>query len=89
MKECDIAVLDLTPVGGSAGHWLYKFVTSYPWVRTTDTVRQTKADAYTDAEAWIKDYISGATWARMGHAIGVAERDGGYVGVVNYYHSNS
>lgn len=84
-----IPVLDLTPSGAIGRQPLYRFATSYPWVTTTGPVRITPEEAFVDAQAWIVDYIKGASWARMGTAIGVTRRDGGYVGVVNYYHSNS
>lgn len=62
---------------------------SYPWLTVTKPVLPTPEAAQAQAEAWLKAYIAGASWARMGHVVGVAVREGGYVGVVNYYHSNS
>jgi hypothetical protein len=65
------------------------FRCSYPWVRATTVVRPSVETAYADAQAWAQTYVAEVSYARMASALGVAARPGGYVGVVNYYHSNS
>ena len=88
--EDSIRVLNPTPIGQYADRSpVYSFGKPFPWVTTTATVLPTKADAWTDGQLWLNDYISKAPLARMGIVLGVAARDGGYVAVVNYYHSNS
>lgn len=84
-----IRVLDMQPVGWSDRTPRYGFSHGLPWVRTTDQVRPTEEAAFEDAVAWARGYEAADRFGNMASALGVAEKGDGYVGVVNYYHSNT
>ena len=89
--EDSIRVINPNRIGTYAdGSPAYSFGKPFPWVTTTETARRTKAEAWTDGQEWLNNYIREAPYARMGVVLGVAVvTDGWFVAVVNYYHSNS
>lgn len=82
-----IPLLDLTPTGYPSPR--YRFATSYPWVKALPAVRATMREAYEDATSWAEGYRSADPLGNMAAVLGVAKHGGGYVGVVNYYRSNT
>jgi len=87
-----IPILDLRPAGyydASGREPIYRFHHSYPHVTTLSPVRVTAEEAYADAEEWARGFRDTDPIGNFAHALGVAQRHNGYVGVVNYYHSNT
>ncbi len=62
---------------------------SLPWLKPTSPVRPTPEAALNDADEWLRGYVSADPFGNMGHVLGVAKKDTGYVGIVNYFHSNT
>jgi hypothetical protein len=90
MAEIRTVTMDL--VGRYAdGSPKYRFHTSFPssGVRLTGDAYPTREAAYEAAVAVVRAYEQRDIYGNMGEVIGVTQRQNGWHGVYNRYHSNT
>jgi hypothetical protein len=77
MKEDQIAVVDVTPLGPARyrGERRYGFHTSYPNVRVLDGAYATKLEAYNYGAEWVRGYEAADPFGNMACVIGVTRVD--------------
>jgi hypothetical protein len=93
MSHSVINVIDLGNfTAGAYGERHYRFsVGGLPnrGVRAVGAICSTKEEAKAAASAIVDAYIANDSFSNFGHFLGVIEKDGGFQGVINTYHSNS
>jgi len=61
---------------------------SFPWYKEL-APKPTKEEAWSLAIRWARNYENADPLGNMANAMGVIQKDGGWSGVVNYFHSNT
>lgn len=84
-------LLDMTPTSYDVANRrpCYSFPHSLPNVSMTTVARQTPDEAYNDAAEWCEGFRDADRMGNFAHPLGVAQHRAGFVGVYEYYHSNS